>query len=128
MSPLENMIQLGSLIRDLRRAKSLTIRQLASTKAASFATLRKIENGEVSSPRLDTIEAICQALDCSTIERSKVMQLAGFEMARGDHYELLSKDELEHIQILRALSPGQLRTVLGVTKTVLEMEQSEKAQ
>jgi transcriptional regulator with XRE-family HTH domain len=123
----KNIKALGSLIRKLRQAKSLTIRDLASSNAISFGSIQKIENGEVSDPRIDTIDAICKALGSDQIERSKMMQLAGYEMAAGNHYELLSADELEHIQILRALSPGQLRTVFGVTKTVLEMEQSEKA-
>ena len=114
------------MIRKLRQAKSLTIRDLASSNSISFGSIQKIENGEVSDPRLDTIDAICKALGSDQIERSKIMQLAGYEMAAKDHYELLSKEELEHIQILRALSPGQLRVVLGTTKTVLEMEQGSQ--
>ena len=114
------------MIRKLRQAKSLTIRDLASSNAISFGSIQKIENGEVSDPRLYTIDAICKALGSDQIERSKIMQLAGYEMAAGDHYELLSKEELEHIQILRAVSPGQLRVVLGTTKTVLEMEQGSQ--
>ena len=126
MNQSKNIQELGSFIRKLRQAKSLTIRDLASSNTISFGSIQKIENGEVSDPRLDTIDAICKALGSDQIERSKIMQLAGYEMAAGNHYELLSKEELEHIQILRALSPGQLRVVLGTTKTVLEMEQGSQ--
>jgi HTH-type transcriptional regulator, competence development regulator len=59
----------GERLRDLRRAKGLTLRQLADATEVDFTYLSKLENGRVSySPSADMVRKLAQALDADPLE------------------------------------------------------------
>lgn len=56
------MSDIGSRIRDLRKARGWTQEQLGERCKRSWNTIHRIETGQVS-PRLDDMEAISEALE-----------------------------------------------------------------
>lgn len=53
---------IGSMVRDLRKARGVTLRQLAEEVGVNFASLSNIENGR-STGSADTLEKIAEALN-----------------------------------------------------------------
>ncbi len=53
---------LGANIKQLRKQKSLTQRDLAKLSGVSYSTLTKIEIGVIVSPRLEHLQKIAKAL------------------------------------------------------------------
>lgn len=53
---------IGSALRDLRKNRGLTARQLAGISDVSAAMISRIENGQVS-PSISTLKALSEALD-----------------------------------------------------------------
>jgi len=65
------MSTFGKRVREHRKAKGLTQRELADLVGINFTYLSKIENDKLEqdqSPRSDTIESLAQALDADTDE------------------------------------------------------------
>lgn len=52
----------GQLLKEIRRSKSISQRELASTVGVDFSYISKIENDRLPPPAAETIESICQAL------------------------------------------------------------------
>lgn len=75
-------VEIGQRIRELRKRKRLTLRQLAQTARINYTYLSKIENGRLShTPSVRTLRDLAQALDVDELE---LLQLAnklpsGFE-------------------------------------------------
>jgi len=53
---------IGSALRDLREARTMTARQLAANSDVSTAMISRIENGQVS-PSISTLNALAKALE-----------------------------------------------------------------
>lgn len=95
-------IILASRIKALREAKGFTINKLASQAGISQSFLRDIELGN-KKPTVDTLDAICWALDIS---------LSDFFSVERD----LLSEEL-HYQIYR-LNPEQRQKLLDFLKSL----------
>ncbi len=61
----ENMFDLGTGIRQVREQAGLSLRDLAELTGMAHSTIMRIEQGEVS-PRTDSLERICKALNVPT--------------------------------------------------------------
>ncbi|MDZ7290665.1 MAG: helix-turn-helix domain-containing protein [candidate division KSB1 bacterium] len=53
----------GQALRDIRRAKNLSQRELAQKTGVDFSYISKIENDRLPPPAADTIVKICEILD-----------------------------------------------------------------
>jgi len=56
----------GELLKELRRSKSISQRQLASQVNVDFSYISKIENDRLPPPAAETVEKICDALGLSS--------------------------------------------------------------
>ncbi|WP_349359296.1 cupin domain-containing protein [Stappia sp.] len=90
------MARIGNKIRDLRRRRQLTIRELSLRSGVSHSTISLIEREKVS-PSLNTLQAILDALG-STL----VGFLHGVQM--GSHSPFYRADELPEIGNVRGIS------------------------
>lgn len=55
----------GQALKELRRSKEVSQRELADRVGVDFSYISKIENNRMPPPAADTIERICRALDVS---------------------------------------------------------------
>ena len=53
----------GTLLKEIRRSKNISQRDLASIVGCDFTYISKIENDRLPPPAVDTIQKICEALD-----------------------------------------------------------------
>ena len=53
----------GQLLRELRRSKNVSQRDLAAKVGVDFSYISKVENDRLPPPSADTLVRICQALD-----------------------------------------------------------------
>lgn len=67
--------QLGKLIRQARDAKGLTTRALAQAIGMNHSTITYLEQGEVESPAIKTLEALSRVLE---IPFDDLFALAGY--------------------------------------------------
>src|SRR5438132_936304 len=58
----------GPLLRELRRSKNVSQRELAQQVGVDFSYVSKVENDRLPPPAADTIVKICQVLDISPVE------------------------------------------------------------
>jgi HTH-type transcriptional regulator, competence development regulator len=58
----------GEALRDLRRSKNVSQRDLADKVGVDFSYISKVENGRLPPPAADTIEKICAVLEVSSGE------------------------------------------------------------
>ncbi len=56
-------ITFGTLLKELRRAKNISQRELAKTVGCDFTYISKIENDRIQPPSAETIQRICDALE-----------------------------------------------------------------
>ena len=64
----------GQVLRELRRSKGISQRDLAEKVGVDFSYISKIENDRLPSPAADTIVKICEALEVSP---DKLLALSG---------------------------------------------------
>jgi HTH-type transcriptional regulator, competence development regulator len=113
---MENLF--GPTMRQLRREKGISQRQLAEGVGVDFSYISKVENGRLPPPAADTVEAICQFLGVPS-ERllaltgkvtSTVTEMLGSSQAaqtfmqKAKHYNITERewDELSlHLSRLR---------------------------
>ena len=67
----------GTLLRELRRQAGLTQEQLAERSTVAVRTIRRLETGERTDPRLGTVKLLADALEISPDERRKLLAEAG---------------------------------------------------
>ena len=53
----------GQMLRELRRSKNVSQRDLAAKVGVDFSYISKLENDRLPPPAADTVMKICQALD-----------------------------------------------------------------
>lgn len=53
----------GETLREIRRGKSISQRELAEKVAVDFSYISKVENDRIPTPSADTIERICTVLE-----------------------------------------------------------------
>ena len=53
----------GTLLKEVRRSKQVSQRELAERVGVDFSYISKIENNRLAPPAADTIVKICEALD-----------------------------------------------------------------
>jgi len=88
-------VPFGQKLRELRKSKGLTQRELADKVGVSFTYLSKIENGAMQPPRGKTIIALANALDTNPDEL--------FGLAKKVPSQLLEHINPEVIKLIRAL-------------------------
>lgn len=64
----------GLVLRDLRKKKKLSQETLGFDANLSRYYISKLELGQSSSPTLDTIEALRQALDISLVDLARLIE------------------------------------------------------
>lgn len=68
----------GKTLERIRRAKSVTQREIASRIGMDFSYFSRLENDRFDSkPTRETIDKIAKALDCTDDERSALLAAAG---------------------------------------------------
>ena len=60
---MSNREYIGKRIAEIRKAKGMSIRQLADASGVNFANIYKIENGKYN-VSIDILGKICEALGC----------------------------------------------------------------
>jgi PAS domain S-box-containing protein len=98
----------GQRLRELRKAKGLTQRELAEKVSVSFTYLSKIENGAMPPPRGKTIIALANALDADADEL--------FGLAKKVPSQFLEHINPEVIKLIRALRDGEEQPVSGLMR------------
>ncbi|WAL64649.1 helix-turn-helix domain-containing protein [Amycolatopsis cynarae] len=67
----------GTLLRQLRRAAGMTQEQLAERSGVGVRTIRRLETGEPTDPRLGTVKLLADALGLAPDERRRLLAEAG---------------------------------------------------
>lgn len=62
------MNELGTRIRELRKAAGWTLRDLAERADIAHSTLTKIETGKIENPTMDTLQGIARALNVNLFD------------------------------------------------------------
>jgi PAS domain S-box-containing protein len=101
-------VTFGQRLRELRKAKGLTQRELADKVGVSFTYLSKIENGAMSPPRGKTITALADALDMDADEL--------FGLAKKVPSQFLEHINPEVIKLIRSLRGGEETPLHGMLK------------
>jgi PAS domain S-box-containing protein len=93
----------GERVRELRRARGLTQRDLAKRASISYAYVSKLETGSMSPPRHKVIQTLAKILGATDKETDELFGLAG-----KIPHDLLGKVDAETIRTLRSLgnAPG----------------------
>lgn len=92
-------------INELKKAKRLTNARLAELSGVTQSTLDKITAGINKNPKLETLQALCRALDCT---------LADLDDAPVNLDRRVSEKELAHLKKYRVLDTHGRRAVDGV--------------
>ncbi len=98
----------GQRLRELRKAKGLTQRELADIVGLNFTYLSKIENGAMQPPRGKTIAALANALDMDADEL--------FGLAKKVPSQFLEHINPEVIKLIRSLRGGEETPLHGMLK------------
>jgi transcriptional regulator with XRE-family HTH domain len=69
--------QFGTLLRQLRRQVGMTQEQLAEQSGLGVRTIRRLETGEPTDPRLGTVKLLADALGIAPEERQNLLSEAG---------------------------------------------------
>jgi transcriptional regulator with XRE-family HTH domain len=105
-------MQFGERIRELRKAKDLTLRALAAAVRVDFSYLSKIENGKAGYlPGADLIRSLAQSLGTDALELLRLADKVPPEM------EVIAGDAKARRFMLRAgeiASPDDWDALLGL--------------
>jgi len=107
----------GQRLRELRKAKGLTQRELAGKIGLSFTYLSKLENGALQPPRGKTITDLAKALDTDADEL--------FGLAKKVPSQFLEHINPSVIKLIRALRDGEEQPVSGLMRTYQRMVELE---
>jgi PAS domain S-box-containing protein len=98
----------GQRLRELRKAKGLSQRELANRIGLSFTYLSKIENGAMQPPSAKTITDLANALDTDADEL--------FGLAKKVPYQFLEHINPEVIKLIRTLRGGAEKPAYALLK------------
>jgi PAS domain S-box-containing protein len=113
----------GQRLRELRKAKGMTQRELAQKTAISFAYVSKLETGVMPPPRQKIILALAKELDVNKADTDEL-----FGLAKKMPSDLLAHVDTGMIQMLRALRNGEETPAFELTalrRRIAELEVSE---
>ncbi|ASR35545.1 XRE family transcriptional regulator [Prauserella marina] len=106
------MSRFGGLLRELRRQAGMTQEQLAEKSGVAVRTIRRLETGSPTDPRMGTVTSLADALDVSHEQRRVLLAAAdGTEpvAVREAHPEPKVTDEPPRIPSPRTPSPRPSR-------------------
>jgi PAS domain S-box-containing protein len=99
------MMAFGQWLRELRKAKGMTQRELAQKTGISFTYVSKLETGIMSPPREKTILALAKALGANDADTDEL-----FGLARKMPSDLLKQVDTQMISMLRSLEQREETT------------------
>ncbi len=73
------MDELGTIIRDARKAKNMSLRALEQRVGVSNAHLSQLETGKIERPSMALLYSLAEALD---LEYNRLTRLAGHKVTR----------------------------------------------
>jgi len=92
----------GQRLRELRKAKSMTQRELSQRTGISFAYVSKLENGVMPPPRQKIILALAKVLGANNADTDEL-----FGLAKKMPSDLLKDVDTQMIEMLRSLQHGE---------------------
>jgi len=110
-------VTFGQRLRELRKAKRLTQRELADRVGLSFTYLSKIENGAMQPPRGKTIADLANALDTDADEL--------FGLAKKVPSQFLEHINPNVIKLIRTLRDGEEQPLSGLMRLYQRMVELE---
>ena len=113
----------GQRLRELRKARGITQRELAQRAAISFAYVSKLETGAMTPPRQKIISALAEALGANDKDRDEL-----FGLAKKMPLDLLAHVDTGLIKMLRSLGQGEetpAHELATLRRRVAELEASE---
>jgi PAS domain S-box-containing protein len=113
----------GQRLRELRKAKGMTQRELAQKTAISFAYVSKLETGSMPPPRQKIILALAKVLSANNVDTDEL-----FGLAKKMPSDLLAHVDTGMIKMLRALEHGKetpAYELATLRQRIAELEASE---
>ena len=113
----------GQRLRELRKAKGLTQRDLAQKTAISFTYVSKLETGVMPPPRQKIILALAKVLGANNADTDEL-----FGLAKKMPSDLLSHVDIGMIEMLRSLKHGEetpAHEFATLRRRIAELEASE---
>jgi transcriptional regulator with XRE-family HTH domain len=109
--------ELGTYIRDARERSGMTLRSLEKQCGVTYATLSKIETGDIKVPTAESLQRIARSLE---LAYEDLAMLAGYTLPQGlpDLPIYLRKKYDE-------LSPEEIRQVEGYVRYLRQQHQDE---
>jgi PAS domain S-box-containing protein len=117
------VVTFGQRLRELRKAKGLTQRELAQKTAISFAYVSKLETGAMPPPRQKVILALAEVLAANNADTDEL-----FGLARKMPSDLLAHIDTGMIKILRSFRCGEetpAHELAALRRRIAELEASE---
>ena len=108
----------GQRLREMRKAKDITQRELADSVGISFTYLSKIENSAMPPPRGKTILALAHALDADSDEL--------FGLSKKIPTEFLEQINPEIIRLIRHMKDGAKKPVYELMRLVGRVGELER--
>lgn len=113
----------GQRLRELRKARGMTQRELAQKAAISYAYISKLETGMMPPPRPKVILSLAGVLGITDEETDDLFGLAK-KMPR----DLLERVDTEMIKVLRSMSQSEekpAQEIAALRRRIAELEASE---
>lgn len=100
----------GIRLRQLRKEKGLTLKQVADAIGTSIGTIGDLESGKAKNPRGDTLLALAKLFNVSP---------AWLQTGKGDReMRATSEDEEDLLALFRAMPPAQQRQLLKMGRVL----------
>jgi len=112
----------GQRLRELRKAKGITQRELAQKTGISFAYVSKLETGVMPPPRQKIILALAKVLGANNADTDEL-----FGLAKKMPSDLLKDVDTQMIRMLRSLQHGEETPAheLATLRRIAELQASE---
>lgn len=109
-------ITFGTLLKELRRSKNISQRELASKVGCDFTYISKIENDRLPPPAGDTIQKICAVLETP----SEVLMAQAGKISNEIKDVVTNPEAIKFLQEVQQmnLSDGEWRTLHNQLKSL----------
>jgi PAS domain S-box-containing protein len=117
------VVTFGQRLRELRKARGMTQRELAQKTAISYSYVSKLETGVMPPPRQKIILALAEVLGANNADTDEL-----FGLARKMPSDLLAHVDTGMIKMLRSLSHGDeapAHELAALRRRIAELEASE---